>query len=684
MKAIDTNFLEFLGKSNFSFVIPVYQRNYNWNNEQCSQLIHDLELILKNNLTSYFLGSVVYINENQSVSLSSVNEVFIIDGQQRITTLSLLLVAISEALNDETAKLNLRESYILNSRREGKEKIKLKPIKDDMTALVAIINNDEHIAESAVTINYLYFVDYLKESNYSPEQIFEAIGKLMIVDISLTKGIDNPQMIFESLNSTGLELSSSDLIRNFVLMNLSYKDQEFFYTNYWKKIENNCQFKTDEFIRHYITLKEGYIPNIGKVYKAFKAYRQKNLSLEVKDLLEEILFYSTLYNQFETGRDSSYKIANRLFRLKNLDNTVTYPFLLDLFYDYKNNLITEDIVERALHIIETYIVRRFVCEAQTNAMNKIFMSLAREIKKDNIDWITKYIDIMSHVLANKSASGRTPNNHEVVESLKSRDIYNMKAKNKIFLLESFENFNNKEKVDVYGGLENAEISIEHIMPQTLTKEWKEELGKDFQRIHDEYLNVLGNLTLTGYNSNFKNKPFKEKKRIGFSDSRFWLNSYVKNQDNWNEETIKDRCKILTAKFLTIWPELQFDNSFFQATENIISLSEEYNFTSKHIKALIFLGDRIEINSFRDLKIEILKRLYLLDSNLFFKIQENDLIGKRFFSHDPNDLRSSVEVVTGIFIEVHMSAQSIIKDIKRIIPFYAISEDDIEVVLEIEK
>jgi uncharacterized protein with ParB-like and HNH nuclease domain len=408
------------------------------------------------------------------------------------------------------------ENYILNSRKTDAEKIKLKPIKDDMAALVAIINNEELVGSSSAVINYKYFKAYLASSKYTPHEVFDAIGKLNIVDISLTPGIDNPQSIFESLNSTGLDLSSADLIRNFILMNHGYEIQERLYQKYWRSIEQNCEYKTDDFIRHYITFKEGYIPTIKKVYKAFKSFRFKAGDADVESILSDILKFSEYYRDFESGKNSDLDISKQLSRLKRLDNSVTYPFLLDLFYDYSINQISKKkTVIDALKVIESYIVRRFICDVQTNAMNKIFTVLAREIKKIDNRWPERYIDYLSFVLFNKGSSGRFPSDIEVIDALKSKNIYSMKSKNKHFLFESIENYENSEKINVYDGLENGTFSIEHIMPKSLTKQWQDELGPGYKLVHEELLHNIGNLSLTAYNSNMQNKPFKEKKGYCF-------------------------------------------------------------------------------------------------------------------------------------------------------------------------
>ncbi len=680
MQAKDTHLLRFLEQGSFSFVIPVYQRNYDWSIEQCEQLLHDLEVIIETNLSSYFLGSIVYISERQSVSLSNVNKILIIDGQQRLTTISLLLVAIANNIEDEKKRRIILDKYILNELAEGDEKIKLKPIKDDLVAFSSVIRQEELVENNSVTNNFRYFKQYIENCKFQPDQIFDAIGRLKIVDISLEVGIDNPQLIFESLNSTGLDLSSSDLIRNFVLMNQDIKKQEELYQKFWRQIERNCNFKTDDFIRHYITFKEGYIPNKNKVYKAFKNYRFRNSHLTVEEILLELLKFSKIYYSFETGLHSNSLIANQLKRLKRLDMSVTYPFLLEVFDDLESADGDGSKIISSLKILENYIVRRFICDVATNGMNKVFVSLNKEIKKIGENWKNKFVEYLSYVLANKKSNGRFPRNTEVQEALLTKNVYNMQAKNKLFFLESIENFDNKEKIDVYAGLESNQFSIEHIMPQTLTKEWREELGADFKLVHEEFINVIGNLTFTAYNSNLKNKPFTEKKEIGFNDSRFWLNSYVKNQSHWTKEQIIERTSIITDRFFNVWPELKFPEGLIQSFDDEVSLSEDYDFTNKDPKAIILASERFEVDSFRQMRAKYLGYLFKLNAEILYKFQEDEKSSRVLIANTTKNMKVPLEILPDIYTEGYHSAQSTIRTLKKLVSLYGIDEDEVIVVL----
>lgn len=681
MQAKDMHLLRFLEQGSFSFVIPVYQRNYDWSLEQCNQLIHDLEVIIESGLKSYFLGSLVYISEAQSVSLSSVNKILIIDGQQRITTITLLLIAIANKIESEKLKGTIFDKYILNDLADGEEKIKLKPIKDDLTALSAVVKDDDLVKGSSVSTNYQNFLQYLDKSKYSPEEIFDAIGKLKVVDISLEVGLDNPQLIFESLNSTGLDLSAADLIRNFVLMNHSLEAQNDLYEKYWRKIEKLCNFKTDDFIRHFITMKEGYIPNKSKIYSAFKSYRFKQKEMSVEKILQELLEFATFYNQFEMAQHGNQEIRVLLSRLKRLENSVTYPFLLDMFHQHVQEKISSAQVVEALRILESYIVRRFICDAPTNAMNKIFMTLSKDIKKLGEDWNENYIAYLSYVLGSKKSSGRFPKEKEVQEALLSKNIYNMKAKNKLFLLESIENFKNKERVDIFSGVDKGDISIEHIMPQKLTKDWKISLGSDWERVHEQYLHTIGNLSLTGYNSALKNKPFKEKVAIGFNESRFWLNSFLKKQENWTEQTILKRTNLIAERFLKIWVDLDVKEEISRVLDEEVLLSEEFKFTNCQIKGAQVNNDAYEVSSFRDLKISILRSLYSKGSHRLYQIQEMGLVNKVIITTAAEDLRVPLEFAPGVYTEGYQSAQGIIKTLKKILPNFGIKLDQVKIILQ---
>jgi len=532
MQVIGTTFLEFFEGPKKRFVIPVYQRNYDWRIEHCEQLYNDLLDIVKYNFRNHFLGSIVYVFDEYKPG----RELLIIDGQQRIATISLLLLAIHNLLEkgevvseSKSLKEEINELYLIDKFAKEEKRIKLKPVKADNQAFLKLYNNnpDNYILSSNITKNYFYFLNKIKESEISIDDLFEAIQRLMIVDIRLNIRDDDPQLIFESLNATGLGLTQADLVRNFILMGKHKDIQEKFYNYYWNPIEKNTQYRVDSFIRDYLTLKERIIPNKDKVYIGFKKHVYKNYSNEnIEFLLRDLLKFSKYYRRIAFSQDSNSEINKILKRINRLDVTVSYPFLLEIFDYYEGNTISKRDLINILCTIETYAFRRLICNVPTNALNKVFMALGREIKKHS-DFKEKYFEIFKYTLINKRYSQRFPIDEEFSEMLKTRDIYNFKSKNKLHLLERLENYDNVEKVSVEELLNEGKLNIEHIMPQTLSVKWKESLGENWEEIHNEYLNTLGNITLTGYNSKMSNRPFLEKRDIekGFKDSKLSLNKF---------------------------------------------------------------------------------------------------------------------------------------------------------------
>ncbi len=463
MKANENPFLHFLEGTDKQFVIPVYQRNYDWKKEQCEQLFNDLVEVCENNFRSHFLGSIVSIYNFGGES----KEYLIIDGQQRITTLSLLLLAVHNLLNKneiQTKGLNkekIREEYLINKWAKGAKKIRLKPVELDNEAFSKLFGDrEDYILASNITKNYLYFEDRIKKLNISIDDLFGAIEKLIIVDIELKEGEDDPQLIFESLNSTGLSLSQADLVRNFILMKETLEKQKEFYYNYWHKIEENTdKNKVSDFIRDYLTFKDRIISRKDRVYSSFKKHVHKNYPHnETEELLKELLKFSRHYKRIAFSNDNNLKVNKLLERINKLEITVSYPFLLEIFDDYENKIIDENDVIEILQTIESFSFRRTICDVPTHGLNKLFMVLGRDIKK-HTDFESNYVEILKYILIHKKANQRFPTDEEFEEKLISRDIYNFQSKNKLHLLERIENYNNTERVDVEGLLDSRGCPI---------------------------------------------------------------------------------------------------------------------------------------------------------------------------------------------------------------------------------
>lgn len=636
MKAEEKRLLQFLEGSDKNFIIPVYQRNYDWKKEQCKQLFDDIIEIAKSNFRTHFLWTIVAYNDDWYWK-----ELLIIDWQQRLTTISILLLAIYKVLESNELKFEyinkekIFDEFLINKySKDQTKKIRLKPIKDDRNAFEGIFAWDK-IENSNITINYEYFADRIKRQEISIDDLYKAIENLIIVEILLRKWEDDPQLIFESLNSTGLDLSEADKVRNFILMKQTTEKQEELYNNYWSKIEKNTSYKVSDFIRDYLTLKERKIPNLSKVYITFKEYALKNNFIEIEDILKDLLKYTSYYSKIIHSKDEDKEISKILKNLNNLEVIVMYPFLLELYDDKESGIIDNFEFLEILKLLESFVFRRFICDVPTNALNKIFMLLGKEIKNFP-DYKKNYIEIFKYILLSKTWTQRFPNDEEFEEYLLKKDIYNTQSKNKLHLLERLENNNNKESY-VSNLIEDWTLSIEHIMPQTLTPEWEKELWEKYNEIQIKYLHTLWNITLTWYNSKYSNKSFREKKEIEnwFNESPLFLNQYLKSCEKWTEKEILERYKILKAKSLKIW---NFPETNYEIQKDVSKLftledSEQNSFIWMKIEWFSFKWKDYKVNTWAEMYEIIIKILYDFDPYSIKSFITDEKLSYNFLDND---------------------------------------------------
>ena len=672
MKAFEKNFLQFLEGVDKTFIIPVYQRNYDWKREQCKQLFDDIILISKEEYRSHFIWTIVAYNE------WGWYEFLIIDWQQRLTTISILLLAIYNILNESWEESILKDKiyqqYLINPYSEDEEKkIRLKPVKDDKLAFDSIFDW-EKIDDSNITINYDYFYNRIKETTISIKELYEAIKQLRIVEILLIKWEDDPQLIFESLNSTGLELTEADKVRNYILMKENARTQEEWYKDYWYKIEKNTIFEVSSFLRDYLTLLERRIPNKAKVYLVFKDYVQKN-NLDIKPLLEELLRYSNYYKKIITWTDDSKNISDVLKRINKLETIVTYPYLLEL-YDYlEKEIINREEMLQILLIIESYVFRRFISEVPTNALNKTFMLLWKDIASH--EWYEEnYFEIFKYVLINKTSSKRFPTDNEFKESLLTKNIYNTQGRNILHLLERLENFDNRES-DIERLIEEWILTIEHIMPQTLTTEWNNSLWDNAEEVQEKYLHTLWNITLTGYNSKLSNKSFYEKKTMEkwFNDSPLYLNQFLKTIDSWNETHIIERYELLKNKAIKVWPYPITDYVVRKDDTRIFTLSDEEVFTWKTILEFSFEDTDYDIESWRDFYERVVKILYDKDPMLVKSFLNDDYLSCKFFDHEEEGW-TLTKIDEWLWLKVWTDTESKLYATRQMFEKFGISLDDL--------
>ncbi|WRD43903.1 DUF262 and DUF1524 domain-containing protein [Helicobacter pylori] len=550
MEAKATTLLEFFKQTQTNqFVIPIYQRLYSWKKEQCEQLWDDIIKIGGNDkMNGHFIGFILYAR----VDATHSSPLLIIDGQQRLTTITLLFIALRDHLNDEDEFLGkfscqkIQNRYLINSDEKDDKRFKLILSEPDRDTLLSLIDENRRKPSepsSKIIENFKLFEEWIRKNTDKLETIFKGLDKLMVVEISLERGKDNPQLIFESMNSTGKDLTQTDLIRNYILMGLEPEKQEDFYNQYWRAMEED--FKQNEtlfnqFVRHYLTIKTGDIPNISKVYEAFKRYQQER-GIETEALLQDLQKYCGYFCQIAFKKEDDKDLNKALSFLVDLEMDVVYPLLLELYSDYKDGVLSKQDFIPIIALIESYICRRAVCGLGTNGLNKVFASFTKKINKD------QYLEsIKAHFLSLETTKGKFPKDSEFKNLFITIDFYNLKEKKYFF--ERLENFDTKEPVNT------QECTIEHIMPKTLTKEWERDLGENFQAIHDKYLHTIGNLTLTGYNSEYSNNSFQEKRDMekGFKQSPLKLNQSLKDLESFGEKEIEKRANDLADWALKIW------------------------------------------------------------------------------------------------------------------------------------
>ncbi|WP_367712502.1 GmrSD restriction endonuclease domain-containing protein [Helicobacter pylori] len=557
MKADAIKLLDFIGKSQEKqFVIPIYQRVYSWEKEHCKQLWDDIVKTGGNDqIEGHFIGSIVFVHDG--IYTTNYNELLIIDGQQRLTTITLLFIALRDHLNDEDeflekfSRQKIQNRYLINSDEKGDKKFKLILSEPDRDTLLSLIDeNKRKPSELSLKImeNFKLFEEWIRKNTDKLETIFKGLDKLMVVEISLERGKDNPQLIFESMNSTGKDLTQTDLIRNYILMGLEPEKQKIFYKKYWRAMEEDLkqnEILFNQFVRHYLTIKTREIPNINKVYEAFKDYRQKK-GIEIEDLLKDLQKYCGYFCRIVFKKEADKDLNKALSFLVDLEMDVIYPLLLELYSDYSDGVLSKADFIPTIYLTESYICRRAVCGLGTNSLNKVFLSFTKHIQKDEY---FKSLKVHFGYLTEKQ---RFPNNDEFKKLFITIDFYSFKKKEYFF--ERLENFDTKEPVNT------KECTIEHIMPQTLTKEWEKDLGENFQAIHDKYLHTIGNLTLTGYNEKYSNNSFQEKRDMekGFKQSPLRLNQGLRDLESFGEEEIEKRANDLADFALKIWTYPKLD------------------------------------------------------------------------------------------------------------------------------
>ena len=668
---------DFIGTNKVLFRIPVYQRNYDWSESNCNRLLDDIYGIMQSG-DKHFLGTIVFMAAKSGGF--ALQEYIIIDGQQRLTTLMLILKALSvvaESVGDDCYH-EIEEQYLHNKYCDEEFKVKLKPIKSDNNQFLLLLEDkiDEMDEDTHIYHNFMLCKERFErwaEKGINPSQVLDALTKLEIVEIVLTKGEDDPQVIFESINSTGLELSNPDLIRNYLLMNAD--DQEKLYENYWLYIEKTLRNKMDysnldAFFMQYIVYKTSKPVNSRQLYNSFvKLFKDSGYSQE--SILKELRYYAEIFGVFVYGSDKySDRINKLLYRLRVLNQTTCYPFLLHVFDDYHQGVITEETVEKILQFILAYLLRRMVCGVPSNTLRGLFTYLYNRIFKVASNK-QKYYETLNKFLFTVSSKDVIPSAAEFERALQKANIYGNNALCR-FLLLDIENGDGKEI------LQAENLTIEHIMPQTLSADWSHIRPEE----HEEYLHTLGNLSVTGYNSELSNKSFAEKQDIIRENSKaVILNSDVLDKESWNVADIQARAKRLAGIVLTRYKidRILDDSIEFEYIETL-TLDNYDEVTGKKLVSFKLFGETYRQNKYALMLLDVIK---LLDKKSPGKLQtlaENNYSfnsTKRKHVHlnlDGSGMRWPWKVTDGIYLEANLSAWSCIRFIENLLAEFGFEKE----------
>lgn len=618
---------EFIEGHKIQFVIPVYQRNYDWLMDNCDQLFSDLVKLSHSNRRSHFFGSIV-----TSAADSSYNRL-VIDGQQRLTTISLLLLAGIKAVKDgaveisEESKLDEAYEVFLKAKFCNSErKIKLVPIENDRIAYDKIFNEEDSFDEdSKITRNYRHFYDLLtrKPQALSFDQLLDAIERLQIISIELDSD-DDAQLIFESLNSTGLALTEADKIRNYLLMSLTPEEQQVCFKNYWQKIEQSTENQPTKFLRDYLTIQQQLQRPVrqSNIYYEWKKYMDGH---DRKDELVKMLDYAHYYQQVTEAKLSTAKLSEKMRHICNIETDVTNVFFIQFLKYASANNLSEDEVFKVVDLVENYLARRIVCNMPGNALTQVFCALHKDVLKSieeyssaNVELDNSYSDILAYHIMRRDGNYQLPRDMQFVESIKTRDAYHMLKPFQIFLFERLENSVHGEYNNVATDMKKKDATIEHIMPQTLNGDWKAMLGDNFEEIQDKYLHTFANLTLTGINSELSNKPFEIKrdgKTIGnevypgYKNSKYRLTKSVTSCDKWTEIELQNRCNEIVATFLRLYPLPQTTFKPLPKPVDEVSLEDEtFTPTNRQLKGFRLYDNEYSETTWKDMLLRVVKMI----------------------------------------------------------------------------
>lgn len=688
---------EFIEGHKIQFVIPVYQRNYDWLIDNCDQLFSDLVKLSRSNRCSHFFGSIV-----TSSADSSYNRL-VIDGQQRLTTISLLLLAGIKAVKagaieiSEESKIDEAYEVFLKAKFCNSErKIKLVPIENDRIAYDKIFNEEYSFDEdSKVTRNYRHFYDLLtrKPQALSFDQLLDAIERLQIISIELDSD-DDAQLIFESLNSTGLALTEADKIRNYLLMSLTPEEQHMCFKNYWQKIEQATENQPTKFLRDYLTIQQQLQRPVrqSNIYYEWKKYMDGH---ERKEELVKMLDYAHYYQQVTEAKLSTVKLSEKMRHICNIETDVTNVFFIQFLKYASANNLSEDEIFKVIDLVENYLARRIVCNMPGNALTQVFCALHKDVLKSieeyssaNVELGNSYSDILTYHIMRRDGNYQLPRDMQFVESIKTRDAYHMLKPFQIFLFERLENSVHGEYNDVATDMKKKDATIEHIMPQTLNGDWKAMLGDNFEEIQDKYLHTFANLTLTGINSELSNKPFEIKrdgKKIGneiypgYKNSKYRLTKNVTLCDKWTEIELQNRCNEIVATFLRLYPLPQTTFKPLPKPVDEASLDEEtFSPTNRILKGFRLFGNEYNETTWKGMLLQVVKLVMERYTDIVDKLYDAE---GYFWSAKQADTRYCTMIAPQKYLWTSMDNRSKLRCLRFLFEKCDIAESELVLLLE---
>lgn len=697
MNANSERILNYMFENRRQYSIPVYQRNYDWKKDNCETLFFDVKNLI-NTEKKHFLGTIVQVSLEEK---NGIKRYLIIDGQQRFTTLFLLIKALRDSTENEVEQ-EICDTKLFNIDKfkdwsnDEQSRLKLKPIKTDNEQLQLLMAGDiESMDKSSnIFLNYDHFVKLVKtelSNGLTVRDFMNGIDRLECVMITLfeEKG-DEPQVVFERINSTGLDLTLSDLIRNYILM--TDEDAEHLYNEYWIKIENKLGRDTGVLSEYFIDYFNFLLSDqvyAKNAYDLFKKYAAKS-GLTHEEILKEMFDSIEGYAAF-IGKPNKYSdvINEKLSCFRSLKQSTIYPFLLNVFKDYDSGLIDDEIICDILDFFLSYTVRRYITGVPSNSYRSFYKSLYKRIFDDEmLKTKENYSRAIYSFMLQINTKDAVPSNLQFENSLKTEKIYKMDGKICKFLLCSIENYNSAEKVEP-----SSLITIEHIMPQSIQDNWKEEIGEDYDYVHEKYLHTLGNLTLTGYNSELGTKSFKEKiEMIKAKNSKMvTLNDDVLKAEKWTKKAIEDRAERLSSILLKAFPlpkvaeQIKYENL---KTEGL-TFNDLDKVRGTKPSSFVCLGERILVDSWSDMLTKLFNVLFELDSTRLdecarenFKLEHADRV---YITYDANNLRKAYEIKnSGILIETNLSSTNILSFIREVFDKFNLSDDDFIFYIESDK